>query len=109
MPWTKELIAAGDGKTFPKKGQKCVMHYEGTLTDGTMFDSSKKRGKPFEFIIGVGQVIRGWDEGVATMTIGEKAKLLIDPDCGYGSKGAGKVIPPNSKLIFTVELLTIKG
>jgi FKBP-type peptidyl-prolyl cis-trans isomerase len=108
MPWTKVLVKAGDGKTYPKMGQMCVMHYVGTLTDGTVFDSSRKRGKPFEFSIGVGQVIKGWDEGVATMTVGEISKLLIDPDCGYGAKGAGKVIPPNAKLIFEVELLKLK-
>lgn len=78
------------------------MHYTGTLTNGKKFDSSVDRGRPFEFTIGVGQVIKGWDEGVMKMSVGEKAKLEITPDYGYGARGAGGVIPPNADLIFEV-------
>merc|ERR1711871_1737949 len=99
-----ETITPGDGKTFPKKGDKLSMHYTGTLTDGSKFDSSVDRGRPFEFTIGVGQVIRGWDDGVMGMSVGEKAKLAITPDYGYGAQGAGGVIPANADLIFEVEL-----
>lgn len=90
-----------------KAGDKLEMHYTGTLTDGTKFDSSRDRGKPFSFTIGVGQVIRGWDEGVMKMSVGQQAKLEITSDFGYGARGAGGVIPPNADLIFDVELLRI--
>jgi peptidylprolyl isomerase len=96
----------------PQTGQTCVMHYTGWLyengTKGKKFDSSVDRGQPFEFKIGVGQVIRGWDEGVATMKIGGKRTLIIPPELGYGARGAGGVIPPNATLIFDVELLGVK-
>eukprot|EP00035_Acanthoeca_spectabilis_P019937 m.430314 g.430314 ORF g.430314 m.430314 type:complete len:118 (+) comp17146_c0_seq1:2345-2698(+) len=105
---SKEVIAAGDGKTFPQTGQKLTMHYTGTLkSDGSKFDSSVDRGRPFQFVIGQGQVIKGWDVGVATMSLGEKAKLTINSEYGYGARGAGGVIPPNADLVFEVELLKI--
>ena len=100
-------IAAGDGATFPTQGDNLTMHYPGTLADGTKFDSSLDRGDPFRFTIGIGQVIRGWDDGVMKMSLGEKAKLDITPDFGYGAQGAGGVIPPNADLVFEVELLGI--
>jgi len=99
----------GDGKTFPKPGQTVVAHYTGTLTNGKKFDSSRDRNKPFEFQVGRGQVIRGWDEGFAQMSVGQQAKLTISPDYGYGSQDVGGgLIPPNSTLIFDVELLGVK-
>jgi peptidylprolyl isomerase len=97
---------------MPKTGQTCVMHYTGWLYEdgkkGQKFDSSVDRGEPFEFQIGVGQVIGGWDEGVASMKVGGKRTLIIPPDLGYGARGAGGVIPPNATLIFDVELLDVK-
>lgn len=105
--FTVEDIAVGTGREV-KSGDTVVMHYTGTLTDGTKFDSSLDRGTPFETPIGVGRVIRGWDEGVPGMKIGGKRKLTIPPDMGYGAAGAGDDIPPNSTLIFEVELLDIK-
>jgi peptidylprolyl isomerase len=96
----------------PKTGQTCVMHYTGWLYEngarGKKFDSSVDRGQPFEFPIGAGRVIRGWDEGVATMKVGGKRTLIIPPELGYGARGAGGVIPPNATLIFDVELLGLK-
>jgi len=108
MGVTVDVKTPGDGKTFPKKGQTVVVHYTGTLTNGNKFDSSRDRSKPFEFKIGVGQVIKGWDEGVAQMSVGERATLTCTPDYGYGASGAGNVIPPNATLIFDVELLGLK-
>ncbi|KAM0749137.1 FK506-binding protein 1 [Meredithblackwellia eburnea MCA 4105] len=100
-------IEGGDGKTFPKPGDTVTMHYTGTLTkDGSKFDSSRDRGKPFVTQIGVGRVIRGWDEGVPKLSVGQKAKLLISSDYGYGARDMG-VIPPNSDLTFEVELIKI--
>lgn len=96
----------------PQKGQTCVMNYTGWLWEngakGKKFDSSLDRGTPFSFPIGQGRVIKGWDEGVATMKVGGQRTLLIPPDLGYGSRGAGGAIPPNATLIFEVELLEIK-
>jgi peptidylprolyl isomerase len=102
---------AGTGAS-PKTGQTCVMHYTGWLYEngakGKKFDSSVDRGQPFEFPIGRGRVIKGWDEGVATMKVGGKRTLIIPAALGYGAQGAGGVIPPNATLIFDVELLGLK-
>ena len=104
-------VKAGTGAS-PQTGQTCVMHYTGWLYEngkkGAKFDSSVDRGQPFEFKIGMGQVIRGWDEGVATMKTGGKRTLIMPPTLGYGARGAGGVIPPNATLMFDVELLGVK-
>ena len=98
------ILKKGNGKVA-KDGQAVSVHYTGWLTDGTKFDSSVDRGQPFQFNLGAGQVIKGWDEGVAGMKVGEKRKLVIPSDLGYGVQGAGNTIPPNATLIFDVELL----
>lgn len=100
-------LEEGTGKS-PLSGQGVVVHYTGTLEDGTKFDSSVDRDKPFSFTIGIGRVIQGWDEGVLTMKVGGKRRLIIPADLGYGSRGAGGVIPPNATLLFDVELLEIR-
>jgi FK506-binding protein 1 len=107
MGVTKDVKTPGDGKTFPKPGDQVTAHYVGTLTDGSPFDSSRDRGQPFVFTIGRGQVIKAWDEGIATMSLGERATLTATADYAYGQRGFPPVIPPNATLIFDVELLKI--
>ena len=106
-----EDTVVGTGAS-PTTGKTCVMHYTGWLwvngAKGAKFDSSVDRGQPFTFPIGQGRVIKGWDEGVASMKVGGKRTLLIPPDLGYGDRGAGNVIPPKATLLFEVELLDLK-
>lgn len=102
-----EMLKEGDGPKA-EAGQRVIVHYTGTLTDGKVFDSSVKRGQPFKFILGRGQVIKGWDEGIGLLKIGSKAKLTIPPELGYGERGAGGVIPGGATLIFEVELLGVE-
>ena len=101
-----EDLVVGSGDTA-KAGQHVSVHYTGWLTNGQKFDSSVDRNDPFEFKLGMGQVIPGWDQGVAGMQVGGKRKLTIPPNLGYGARGAGGVIPPNATLVFEVELLGV--
>jgi FKBP-type peptidyl-prolyl cis-trans isomerase len=104
LQYRDEEVGTGKEATA---GQRVRVHYTGTLMDGTKFDSSRDRGTPFEFDLGAGRVIRGWDEGVAGMKEGGKRRLVIPPDLGYGAHGAGRVIPPNATLAFDVELISV--
>ncbi|MCA9520906.1 MAG: FKBP-type peptidyl-prolyl cis-trans isomerase [Myxococcales bacterium] len=101
-----EDLVVGTGDEA-RAGHRVEVHYTGWLTNGTKFDSSVDRGRPFGFLLGEGQVIPGWDQGVETMKVGGKRKLTIPPHLGYGARGAGGVIPPNATLIFEVELLGV--
>lgn len=101
-----QIIQKGSGK-MASKGQQVSVHYKGQLADGTVFDSSYKRNEPLQFQVGVGQVIAGWDEGILLLNEGDKARLVIPSDLGYGSRGAGGVIPPDAVLVFDVELVKV--
>uniref|UniRef100_A0A8B9WT51 peptidylprolyl isomerase n=1 Tax=Bos mutus grunniens TaxID=30521 RepID=A0A8B9WT51_BOSMU len=103
-----ETISSVDGHTFPKQSQTFVVHYTGMLDDGKKFDSSRDRNKPFKFVLGKQEVIQGWEEGVAQMSMGQTAKLTISPDYAYGATGHPSIIPPNATLIFDVELLKLE-
>jgi FKBP-type peptidyl-prolyl cis-trans isomerase len=108
MSFNVQTVQPGNGSK-PTKGSKVTVHYTGKLTNGTEFDSSVRRKKPFEFTLGVGQVIKGWDEGVAKMSVGEKAVITCPPDYAYGKQNVGDgLIPPNSTLVFDVELISFK-
>lgn len=102
-----QIIQKGNG-TKATKGKKVSVHYSGALTNGMVFDSSYKRKQPIDFVLGIGQVISGWDEGIQLLQVGDKARFVIPSDLAYGSRGAGGVIPPNATLVFDVELMDVK-
>ncbi len=102
-----DILKEGSGEIEAKEGDIIAVHYTGTLEDGAKFDSSLDRGETFSFTIGAGQVIKGWDEGTVGMKIGEKRKLTIPPELGYGDRGVGNIIQPNATLIFEIELVSI--
>jgi FKBP-type peptidyl-prolyl cis-trans isomerase len=102
-----EVIRAGTGAS-PKQGDSVTVNYTGWLDDGTKFDSSFDRNQPFTFKLGIGRVIQGWDDGIATMNVGGISKFFIPPELGYGERGAMGIIPPNANLVFEIELLSIK-
>lgn len=104
LKYIDEVVGTGEK---PRLGKTVIVQYTGTLTDGTKFDSSLDRNQPYEFRIGTGSVIRGWDEGILSMHVGGKRRLIVPPDLGYGSQGKGK-IPPNATLLFEIELVGIK-
>lgn len=104
LKYVDDVVGSG---ASPERGKRVKVHYTGRLTDGKKFDSSVDRGQPFEFTIGVGQVIRGWDEGVMSMKVGGKRQLIIPAGLGYGARGAPPAIPPNAELVFDVELLGV--
>lgn len=104
LQYVDEVI--GDGES-PTNGQNVKVHYTGTFPDGRKFDSSRDRSQPFQFVIGQGRVIRGWDEGVLTMKVGGRRILTVPAHLGYGVAGAGGIIPPNATLVFDVELLGV--
>ena len=107
MDLKTETLQEGSGDVAVKTGDSITVNYAGTLEDGTKFDSSYDRGEPFTFTVGQGMVIQGWEQGLIGMKVGEKRKLTIPSDLGYGEAGAGDVIPPNATLVFEVELLSI--
>jgi len=108
MGVTVESLQSGDGKTYPRAGQRVTAHYTGRLPDGSVFDSSVAKNRPFQFVIGRGAVIKGWDDGFLKLSVGEKARLTCTPDFAYGPRGHPPVIPPNATLIFDVELIAVE-
>ena len=107
LTFKHEILSAGDGVSHPKAGQQITVHYTGSLTDGSVFDSSHNRKQPFVFTVGVGQVIKCWDQGILLMTKGEKARLTCPHDYAYGERGYPPIIPERATLFFEVELLSI--
>eukprot|EP01102_Stenamoeba_stenopodia_P012814 TRINITY_DN4082_c0_g1_i1.p1 TRINITY_DN4082_c0_g1~~TRINITY_DN4082_c0_g1_i1.p1 ORF type:complete len:166 (-),score=36.66 TRINITY_DN4082_c0_g1_i1:54-551(-) len=107
--FVKQVIKAAEdpNAASPSKGDVAVVHYTGTLVDGSKFDSSRDRNETFSFRVGVSEVIRGWDEGIQQLKVGERANLIISPSYGYGARGAGRAIPPNATLVFDIELISI--